>query len=188
MYAARICSVSAVKTLAPHECGLKTSDGYAVLMLAAIQETTGAVELLVAQGGGTWSNEKTALLVVAESGHKTAVDALAYHEKDLKDEVGLTALMHAAKNGHADVVRILAPHEKGIWSNGRTALLIAAENNQKEVADSLARYEKGLVDDDGLTALVKAAKDGDQQAVALLLCHEKTLGDKEGRTALMYAA
>lgn len=133
------------------------------------------------------------LLLVAEQGDRSALDALLERDvdADTRDICDWTPLMKAAVNGHTDVVRRLLEAGADVESKdegGYTSLLLAASNNHTDIVELLldhGAYIDAQEQTQGFTALIWAAQRGHRQTVELLLARgaDPTLTDFQGRAA-----
>lgn len=151
------------------------ADGWTPLQLAALNDRTAVVAMLLAQPGidanrgNRWKS--TPLMLAASRGNVAAVRLLAERDDarlDARAEYyGRTPLIEAARNGHAEVVALLLA--KGADVNVRdktgrnTALIEAIKNRREDVARLL--LDTGRIDfadrDARLSALVWAGSVGD---------------------------
>jgi ankyrin repeat protein len=152
----------------------------------------------------TKNHKWTALMLAADHGHQTAVDALLVYKLDINatDDEGCTALYRAAARGYAGIVRSLLHPLRGARIDlvdnhyRHNALMTASALGHTEVVRLIiksAGCSKEYLnekDKEGYTALHGATNNGHAQIVRLLLDAgaDPSVKDATGRTAFLDGA
>lgn len=175
--------------------GHRLADGTTAMMLAASENRTDAIKLLLPkearmrrQDGATalslalaQNNIEAAQLLVELEGIDTSTINRSGTRK--------TELMTAAEENDLVSVYCLIPLQGGLRdADGRTALMYAADAGRFEAARLLREKEAKIQSRHGETALMRATQRGFLEIVRLLYDREWGLYDSEGTTALMIAA
>ncbi|ESU39427.1 Ankyrin repeat protein [Giardia duodenalis] len=185
--------------LVGEERGLQDKNNQTALMIAGEEDYARAASLLVPYEKDRIGSEgKTALVIAAEAGHETVVEAI-----DPTDENGITALMRAVNRNDVGAVKALLPIQRGRktykevtisgwYMRTGTALMMAAAHGYAEIVELLAEHEKGEKVG-SWAALVFAARCNRSndplvdysKCVELLMEYESSIS---GWTELIYAA
>ncbi|HCB64246.1 MAG TPA: hypothetical protein DEP20_02615, partial [Fusobacteria bacterium] len=179
---------------------LANKDGWAALMLAALNGYEEICKMLIEKGaevGVAKEDGYTALMLAAEKGYKEVCQMLIENraEVNLVEKNGATPIMIAAQNGYKEVCELLI--EKGadvnlVEKDGWTALMVAAQNDYKEVCELLIGKgaKVNAKKQNGWTALMSAAREGHKEVCKLLIENGAEVGTakEDGETALMLSA
>eukprot|EP00702_Spironucleus_salmonicida_P005801 EST47092.1 Ankyrin repeat-containing protein [Spironucleus salmonicida] len=137
------------------------------------------------------NQQKTALMIAAESGNISVVQALINYESGIQGGIqGNTALMIAIENKKNALVQILAEKEAKIQNQvGLTAMMLAAKDGNLDAVKLLVDQEKRIQTSQqfnqfpaGTTALMLAEFYGRNEVVVFLKDHEQDLVNSKNQT------
>lgn len=112
MLAARQGDTKVIQILLPYEAGLANDDNQTALIVAALCDKAKACRFLVAsEKDCLLCDGRDALMLAAQVGNTSAVDALVDHFPAIRDNNGTSALDYAAGEGYIECVQIIVKRQ-----------------------------------------------------------------------------
>lgn len=112
MLAARQGDTKVIQILLPYEAGLANDDNQTALIVAALCDKAKACRFLVAsEKDCLLCDGRDALMLAAQVGNTSAVDALVDHFPAIRDNNGTSALDYAAGEGYLECVQLIVKRQ-----------------------------------------------------------------------------
>lgn len=180
--AAKFNHTDIIKTLIPHEAGMRckvsleacgrTFQDPTALAIAVYHNNEQAVNLLkrYEAGLGMKPLQTTAMMLAAACGYSGLISLLRTREEKMQDTHGNTALMYAVNSSSLDAVYKLMKYESRIQNTeGYTALMYAAFHNKVQIVAALMKLEEGMINVQGEPAIICAVKAEAKECISILV-------------------